>query len=302
MLPNDWGTARMGHGDTHCNCSCHGRYQQPCDLDGGCGHLHPGCQVCTAPTGDTGRLCRTHTADLERDLADVPHLVAELEVTRTRQDRVAAEKHGGRSATRPLPWNEHTAQKAFELNATLNAWALDVSKLGEDERDRLADQHHTDTAGVATWIARNIRTLRMHSEAGQAHEELRDAIQQARHAVDKPVEKVFAGPCNADLEDGTSCTEDLYGYPGKPHARCAACTAVHDMAQRREWMLGCIEDQVAHSGLLAGLVTNLGVQIASSTIRKYASAGRIKVISIDSKRRPLYRIGDVLDVFLKRAS
>jgi hypothetical protein len=26
------------------------------------------------------------------------------------------------------------------------------------------------------------------------------------------------------------------------------------------------------------------------------------VISVDSKKRPLYRIGDVLDVFLKRAA
>ena len=40
----------------------------------------------------------------------------------------------------------------------------------------------------------------------------------------------------------------------------------------------------------------------SSTIRRYASAGRIKAISVDAKKRPLYRIGDVLDVFLKRAA
>jgi hypothetical protein len=284
-----------------CPCECHGS-SRPCNIEGGCGHLHPGCGVCSAPTGDTGRLCRTHTDGLRIDLADVPDLVAELEITRTRQNRTSAEKHGARSTTRPLPWNEHTAQKAFELNATLNAWALDVSKLGEDERDRLAPVHHTDTAEVARWIARNLSTLRMHTEAGTAHEEITDAIHQARRSIDKPLDKTFAGPCNEALADDTNCREDLYGYPGRRHATCGNCGAVHDMATRRDWMLSVIEDQVAHSGLLAGLVTNLGVPIASSTIRKYASAGRIKVISVDDQRRRLYRIGDVLDVFLKRAA
>ena len=262
-----------------------------------------GCQVCSAPTGDDARLCRTHTDDLSRDLASVPDLVSELEVTRTRQARVTAEKHGGRSAERPLPWNEHASAKAFELNATLNAWALDVSKLGEDERDRLAEHHHTDTIAVAAWLGRNLATLRQHPEAGTAHDEITNAIREARRAVDRPQERLFAGPCNEPDEDtGEHCREDLYAAPGKTTATCKVCGTHHDMAQRREWMLSVIEDQVAYSGLLAGLVSNLGVQIGSSTIRRYAAAGRIKAISVDAKRRPLYRIGDVLDVFLKRAA
>lgn len=261
-----------------------------------------GCAICGSPCGDQGYLCRTHTDQLLSDLNSVPDLAQDLDVTRTRQARITAGAQGGRSAERPLPWNEHAAAKAFELNATLNAWALDTSKLGEDERDRLADHHHTDTPAVARWLARNLRTLRQHPEAGQAHDEILDAIHQARRAIDKPQDKVFAGPCGEPQDDGTTCTEDLYGWPGKATATCKTCGAPHDMAQRREWMLSVIEDQVAYSGLLAGLVSNLGVQIGSSTIRRYASAGRIKVISVDAKRRPLYRIGDVLDVFLKRAA
>ncbi len=291
------------HDTTSCPCSCHGRgLGHPCDLDGGCGHLHPGCLVCSAPTGDQGRLCRMHTDELAADLTGVPDLVDDLQITTTRQDRVAAEKHGGRSSTTPLPWNENSATRAFELNTTLNAWALDVSRQHEDERDPLKLVHHSDTAELARWLVRNLSTLRHHPEAGAACDEITDAIRRARRAVDKPVEWVFAGPCHAPGEDDTPCREDLYGFPGKRMVSCPACGASHDMAQRREWMLGCIEDQVAYSGLLAGLVSNLGVPIASSTIRKYASAGRIKVISVDAKRRPLYRIGDVLDVFLKRAA
>jgi hypothetical protein len=261
-----------------------------------------GCGVCSSPTGDDGHLCKLHTDDLLRDLQAVPELVEELEVTVTRQARINAEKHGGRSAERPLPWNEHAAIVASDLNTTLNAWALDTSRLGEDERDLLVDHHYTDTKAVAGWLARNIRTLRQHPEAGQAHDELTNAVREARRAVDRPLERVFAGPCGEPDEDDRECREDLYAASGKATATCKACGARHDMAERREWMLSCIEDQVAYSGLLAGLVSNLGVQIGSSTIRRYASAGRIKVISVDAKRRPLYRIGDVLDVFLKRAA
>jgi hypothetical protein len=261
-----------------------------------------GCQVCSAPTGDAGQLCRTHTDDLTRDLQTVPDLVQELEITRTRQARITAEKHGGRSAERPLPWNEHAAACASDLNTTLNAWALDTSRLAEDERDHLDEHHYTDTTAIAAWLTRNLPTLRQHQEAGQAFDELTHAIREARRAVDRPLERIFAGQCLEEHEDGWVCREDLYAAPGKTTATCKVCGARHDMAKRREWMLACIEDQVAYSGLLAGLVSNLGVQIGSSTIRRYASAGRIKVISVDAKRRPLYRIGDVLDVFLKRAA
>lgn len=259
------------------------------------------CAVCNCPTGDGGRLCRLHTDALLTNLRHVPDLLAELDVTRTRQDRMVSERAGGRSTTRPLPWNEHASTVAWELNCTLNAWALDVSKLREDERDPLKLVAATDTAELARWLTRNINTLRHHHEVGTADEELNDAILRARRAVDRAPDKVFAGPCAAEHDDGTRCPEDLYGWPGKRTTRCIACNAEHDMDQRRTWMLGQIEDQVAHSGLLSGLVTSLGVPIASSTIRKYAGKGRIKVISVDAKRRPLYRIGDVLDVFLGRA-
>lgn len=259
-----------------------------------------GCGVCGAPTGDSERLCRAHSADLAADLSAVEdYLAAELDVTRTRQSRTVADRHGGRSAERPLPWNEHASVVASYLNTTLNAWALDVSRIGEDERDPLAGHDYTDTVAVAGWLRRNLSTLRRHPDAGQAHEDLVHAVARARRAIDRPAEKVFAGPCNAEI-DGQVCNEDLYGRPGQPVVACRSCGARHDMVKRREWMLAVVEDEVAYSGLLAGLVTSLGVPVGSSTIRRYAATGRIKVISVDAKRRPLYRIGDVLDVLLRR--
>src|SRR3954470_7008113 len=80
-----------------------------------------GCGVCTAPTGDGACLCRTHTDDLRNRLTGVPgrligvaELVAELDITVTRQARTAQQSEGGRSTERPLAWNENASRAAFE--------------------------------------------------------------------------------------------------------------------------------------------------------------------------------------------
>lgn len=276
-----------------CPCECHGS-SRPCNIEGGCGHLHPGCGVCSAPVGDTGRLCRTHTDGLRIDLADVPDLVAELEITRTRQNRTSAEKHGARSTTRPLPWNEHTAQKAFELNATLNAWALDVSKLGEDERDRLAPVHHTDTAEVARWIARNLSTLRMHAEAGTAHEEITDAIHQARRSIDKPQDQVTYGPCKNELDSGVLCEEFLYSAPGRHTVTCRGCGAIHNTEARKEWMMGHVTQLVGTAAEAAGYLRLAGVEVSASTVRNLAARKRFLPVDLNDQKRPCYRVSEVL--------
>lgn len=262
--------------------------------------------VCLAPKCDRPThgafICVTCFDMLKRDLRGVEDLWAELEITRTRQANITRDRVGARSTTKPLPWNEHAAQIATELHSTLNAWALDLDQRGGiDDRDPLS-LVTTEPADVAAWLLRNITAFQRNEEAGQAVDEIGDAIVRARRAIDLPPDKVFAGPCGARLDDEQDCDEDLYGRPGKLRCWCMSCGAEHDMEKRREWMLSVVEDQVTHSGLLSGLVTSLGVPIASSTIRHYASRGRIKVISTDARRRPMYRIGDVLDVFLKRAA
>ena len=259
-----------------------------------------GCQVCSAPTGDDARLCRTHTDDLSRDLASVPDLVSELEVTRTRQARVTAEKHGGRSAERPLPWNEHASAKAFELNATLNAWALDTSKLGEDERDRLAEHHHSDTAAVAAWLGRNLATLRQHPEAGQAHDEITNAIREARRAVDRPTDYMPLGRCGNDEEfPDTPCAAIVYGHPESQHATCRGCGARHRIAARLEWMLDLLRAQLVTIPEAVGIAHLAGKRTTEDKLRLMAARGRIQSVGA-SAGKPTYRMSDVLKALEER--
>lgn len=232
-----------------CPCGCHDGPRHPCSIEGGCGHLHTGCGVCGAPSGDGLNLCRTHTDSLERDLRGVEELVRELDITLTRQDRVNPANSIGKSAERPLAWNENAAAKRFELWATLSAWALDTSKIGEDGRDLLIAVPADDTTGVAGWLIRNLSTLRAHPEAGTAFDEVTDAIRGARRAIDRPATatQFRAGPCpevvaiepeiGSDVEL-VACDGDVWAFiPVDPddlaYLRCQACDGRWDTTQ---WM------------------------------------------------------------------
>lgn len=262
-------------------------------------------QACSSPGCDkqaqNDAVCRSCSDNLFHDLKSIPDLWAELEITRRRLAKTAHEQVGSRSATQPLFWNEEAAQAATDLAAVLNAWALDIHNHGDySPHDPLA-MCILHPAHTAAWLARNFQALLRLEDVGEFTDVLVNAIIRARKVIDRPPDRLFAGRCNTpDQDTGEICREPIYGIPGRETAKCSQCKKQHDLDQRRAAMLANIEDQVAHSGLLSGLVTTLGVPIASSTIRYYASKGRIKVISVDAQRRPLYRIGEVLDVFLKR--
>lgn len=256
-----------------------------------------GCGVCAAPCGDDGYLCKTHTDDLTADLTTAPALVVDLDVTITRQARLQSASDGGRSTERPLPWNEHASSKAFELNTTLNAWALDTSRVAEDERDQLIHVHHSDTAAVAEWLGRNISTLRRHPEAGTAHDEITNAIREARRAIDRPAEQAAYGPCHntgdPDQPHGP-CPAYLYGPPGKPVVTCRACGAHHDTTARRQWMLDYTRDMLGTATEVAGYLRVAGVTTTPDAVRALASRDRIIAVAEDARARPLYRYSDVI--------
>jgi hypothetical protein len=172
-----------------------------------------GCGVCGAPAGDDAYLCRTCTLKLGADLRDVPSLWQELDTTRTRQDKLVLNSGAPSGAERPLFFNEHAAQAAWDLHATLNAWCLDVSRLTEDDRDQLAvvDQH--DVPGLSEWLTRNMRTLRQHDEAAAAYDEIIDTIRRARRAIDRPENRTRfeVGPCPEILPEGT-CDGKVWAF------------------------------------------------------------------------------------------
>lgn len=200
---------------------------------------------CSAPSGDDAYLCRSHTRELDQELRNVDDLVKELDVTVTRQDRVTA-RQAGKSPEKPLVWNLHASEAASLLWTTVSAWALDVSKIDEDERDRLADVGRYNTGEIALWLARNMSTLRQHPEAGLAFQQVTDAARDGRRAIDWPEisTRFKAGPCPELIESETEpgvtatgpCDGEVWAFiPTDPDKlavlRCQACDAGWDTTQ-----------------------------------------------------------------------
>lgn len=234
--------------------------------------------VCREKPSPGGWYCKDCDYQLWNMLCGVSDLLDDLMVTECRLDRIGDGNSGGKSAQIPLPWNERAAKARVHLVETMTFWSHAV---GGDSLD----------ADVVDWLALHMDDVRVHASAGAIYRDVESAIRRARNTVDRPPERVFAGPCNTGM-----CIADLYARPGKPTVRCK-CGAEHDVAARREWMLSEIHEQAADAGLMSSILTSLGHKIHSSTIRRYGAEGLLTVVSRDSKGTPRYRIGAVLNIF-----
>lgn len=246
------------------------------------------CPACDKPAHN-GFLCATCITTLGNDLKAVPDLLVDLEVTITRQDKIGDRQDGGRPSERPLPLRVGPMEARRYLVEALTNWACGIA----GDLALFAGERPDKGAAAAEYLVAYLDRVALYERAGDLADEIGYAVINGQRAVDKPLQPVFAGPCG-------ECKGYLYAHPKAAEVACRECGHTYVVADRQRWMLGQIEDQVSHSAILSGFLRNLGVTIAPSTIRHYASKGRIKVISVDANRRALYRVGDILDVFLKR--
>jgi hypothetical protein len=179
---------------------------------------------------------------LVRELRDIPGLLLELDVTITRADRITTGHGVGRSAERPLAWNERAAARREDLVATLAAWAPDVARLSGDEPPRLG----AGVAACAEWLADRGATLRLLDQARQLYDEILDATRGVRRVIDHPDDatRFYAGPCpegvvgqSADVDSSTDVSRETVACPGEVWAhipstpdrpallRCRTCKA-----------------------------------------------------------------------------
>lgn len=250
------------------------------------------CSVCGAEHSLAAMYCRACDDKLVGWFGEIPGLLDQLEITITRQDRLTA---GSAPTTgtkeRPLPFNEKAAEVRNDLLIILDYWARQV--LAFDARIT------PDGPTACRWMLDYMGRVRTHERAARLHHQVRVGVSSALRAIDRPAERVFAGPCMAVMGD-IECREDLYARPGAETVRCRLCRSEHDVAARREWMLGQVRNESADAALMASILNQLGFAIHSSTIRRYASEERLEVVGTDSNSTPKYLIGQVIDVFFEK--
>lgn len=167
--------------------------------------------LCGRPAGDASYLCGPCTADLRTTLAAIPDLLAELDVTLTRQ-AVHNHRGGPQSADKPLPYDPRASEAGWVLRNTLHTWCRVL-----DETVAV-----TSTAEAAMWLHARVGQLRTHPAAGEAHDEIRTATTQATRVIDQPAHRarIPIGPCPEP-----DCTGQIIAYipthPDRPaHMNC----------------------------------------------------------------------------------
>ena len=163
------------------------------------------CQ-CGRPVDDA-YLCGTCTQQLRATLDSVPSLVDELDTTITRQ-AVLGEKGGPRAAEKPLPFNVQASEAAWVLRNTLGGWARVIAEeatVGAETRLETINGPsgyprrgaEIPTPQIASWLTAHLEQIRHHQAAGEAHDEIRTAVQSAQRAIDHPqIRHTFhVGPC-----------------------------------------------------------------------------------------------------------
>lgn len=262
--------------------------------------------VCAAPTQEF--LCAKHRDELVLWLWDVggnclgdslnygDSLLRELDTTICRDDKTGGASVGivSRNGEQGLVFNLRASDIKESLVRSVRLWALRFA----EENPHLRFNPAT-IEDAALWMAGFPNLLAGHHQAVAMHADIGDLVRRGRRAIDRPASRVYLGECGGRTEQGV-CTAALFGLQDRLGAHCFECGSDWLVDARRQTMLSGIEDKVAHSGSLAALVKANGVPVASSTIRNYARNGKIECVATDSKGRPLYRVGDVLDVLLRR--
>jgi hypothetical protein len=277
-----------------CPCSCHGRGQYAqCDdrYPSGCGHLHgaasgTGCPACSRPTADHA-LCPTCTLQLARDLAQVPELAEELETTRTKQDRIGNPSDGRGGGHVPLGYRPTAAEVGAVLHDTLAVWARELAAATGAPLYAVPAEH---PVMLAAWLAENCEAARHLALAGQLADEVSYAVRVTRRAIDRPLDRVYVGPCD-------DCSADLYALPHHERLACRECAAEYLVSARRAWLLDSLREHLATAAeIAAGMGELYGQTVNRKTINVWHHRGRLVEHASTRTGWPLFRIGDVLDL------
>jgi hypothetical protein len=240
-------------------------------------------RACGQPRPSSSYLCRDCAARLDATLKSVPGLHAELLVTVARLDVLGGNTR--KSSDPPMPYRAAAAEAAWVLVTTYFAWA----------------GHYRDTLGLpldwppAQWLARHVGDIAGQPDAADALDEIGSAVALAYRAIDRPPTLMLAGVCNTrTLDGGPPCEAMLYATPGATRSQCRACGAIHDVGERRQWMLDAAGDLlVTHTVALGWVRLLMGEQIPNGTWRSWLSRGNVIAHAVDQHGRPLYRFGDV---------
>lgn len=277
------------------------------------------CAWCEHTTGPGMTLCGKCVSTLDIALGNVATYWADLDTIRQKRTR-----YGGTAAkgsigkAQPLPVDHRFldtkpgkggqgagSELVFATRNTVTTWA----RLVMEEHPPIREQAPRDTiASICGWLGLQRHWIAGQDWATEMLDEMLDLERRLRRFVDRPADAWYAGECGSetDRDDGTTvtCRRELYATPGSAWVRCNDCGCEYDVEGRRKTLLDEAEDREVTVRMLARIVTTLGDIDASEArlegrINVWVHRGRLKANGsrvVDGRPRPVYRVGDVLDL------
>lgn len=241
------------------------------------------CDVPSCPRPDLGDppVCHPCLERLVRSLRLVTDgLTRELDLALARQRRTGPGNMGRRSTDTPLAYDTTAAEAHAVLRNTLAAWAHAL--LPEPPAP-------DDTLGATLLLLRHTgRTPRSDLDPTYV-DEIIAAVAQAEHAVDLPSERILAGTCAA-------CDTPCYASPDSELAFCRHCDRPVDVVEGRRRLLLSAGEHLVTAAEAARALGVLGHRVSAASVRGHARRGRLASRGTGKANRPLYRLGEVMDV------
>jgi hypothetical protein len=254
---------------------------------------------CSKPSPH-GYLCADCLVQVSADVEHLEWIWEQLELTRTRQGNTAKDRvRCASGGTQPLPWVAQAADAATSLAAVVMTTAHALWSFTATTPPLACDplRERDPVRPVIGWIRENYPAFTRCAQAGQLLAAIDSATERAMTVIDHPADRVFLGRCDRLVDRaGRRCTAELLAEVDEPTVVCWSCRHAHDVSELQDDLMYRARDYVTHSGRLASLLTLMGIPIAASTIRGYASKRGLKTISTDRLGRPCYRVGDVMNM------
>jgi hypothetical protein len=246
---------------------------------------------CGRPTTGSA-LCRDCEETFVREIGSLAGLADDLRAAITRQAVFDTRYGGVRTAAEPVLFDDRATRARSALMGAAWRWTF----LIWDRKEPLPVGRYGGLVGMGRWLHQRINRLLDHPGIGELANDVHRQMKRAARAVDRPLDRVFAGVCSARTPDG-ECPAWLYASPDRPIVTCRSCGAHWDVAERRDFLLAAVEHVLATTDEIASAVVWLGDGVKEERIRQWASRGRLAQQGeaiVQGRRRPLYRIGDVL--------
>jgi hypothetical protein len=285
--------------------------------------------ACGRPIQDTAVVCPHCGFQLDAALAEITEyrgLAYDLDVTLSKQANITS-TNGAPQAEEPqakapgtlrpsqLPYHGGASRAAGELKGVLVTWArVVIAETGvgtvptfgptcrscqhrscRDIRTRGLPTSDT-IAGIGAWLRPHVGWLRYHEAGQEAVDEICDAVAAVRRVIDRPAERLYAGPCD--------CGVDLYARLEASYVTCRADAhedgpLVWPVEERRRWLLRSAEDVLATTAEISRALTRYQQPVTPEMIRGYKARGRLVQRGSrpeNGKQVALWRLGDVLAI------